>query len=85
MRLDIFNSDYEMAVQKAKANRTNLAERQIPGGIKMYGLIKEGPKQGTSALNVYLKFEDGAIAIETSGQNMNEATFDLVANSIKIN
>lgn len=79
------NSDYEAAVEKTKANRTDFAERQIPGGIKMYGLIKEGQGKGTPILNVYLKFGDGAIVVETSGQNVNEATFDLVANSIKIN
>ncbi len=78
------NSDYGAAVEKTKANRTDLAEREIPGGIKMYGLIKEGPEQGTPVLNVYLKYGVGAIAVETSGQDMNEATFDLVANSIKI-
>lgn len=79
------NSDYGAAVEKAKANRTDLAEKEIPGGIKMYGLIKEGAGQGTPVLNVYLKYGDGAITVETSGQDMSEATFDLVANSIKIN
>lgn len=84
-RAEGINSDYDVAIENAKTNRTELTEKEITGGIKMYGLIKEGPEQGTPSLNVYLKYGDGAIAVETLGQNMNEATFDLIANSIKIN
>ena len=76
---------YEQSVEAARDSLNSPVEKEIPGGIKMYGTIKEGIGKGIPTLYVYLKYDQGALVVEHSGEILNEAVFDQVVNSIKIN
>lgn len=77
------NANYSEAVAKGKSNLTEEVEKEIPNGIKMFGKSKDGT--GIPMLSVYKKYGSGALVVETSGENINEAVFDQVVNSIKTN
>ncbi|MBP9716851.1 MAG: hypothetical protein KBD51_02805 [Candidatus Levybacteria bacterium] len=79
------NKSYEQALKAGRESLTEQVEKEIPGGVKMFGKIKEGLGAGIPTLYVYLKHGDGAIKVEHSGEILNEAVFDQVVNSIKIN
>ena len=79
------NKSYEQAVEAGRENLTELVEKQIPNGVKMFGTIKEGIGKGIPTLYVYLRYGQGALVVEHSGEILNEAVFDQVINSIKIN
>ncbi len=79
------NSKYNEAVQAGRDSLLEPKEKEIPGGVKMYGTIKEGIGEGIPTLYVFLKYDSGAIKIEHSGEILNEAVFDRVVNSIKFN
>lgn len=79
------NSNYDQAVQDGRNYLLEPQEKEILNGVKMYGTIKEGLGEGIPTLFVFLKYGDGAIKIEHSGEILNEAVFDQVVNSIKIN
>lgn len=76
---------YEQAVEAARNSLLGPKEKQIPNGVKMYGIIKEGIGKGIPTLYVYLRYDQGALVVEHSGEILNEAVFDQVVNSIKIN
>lgn len=79
------NSNYDQAVQDGRNNLLEPQEKEVLNGVKMYGTIKEGLGEGIPTLFVFLKYGDGAIKVEHSGEILNEAVFDQVVNSIKIN
>lgn len=79
------NSNFDEAVKTGRNNLLEPKEKQIPEGVKMYGTIKEGIGKGIPTLYVYLKYDKGAIRVEHSGEILNEAVFDQIVNSIKIN
>lgn len=79
------NSNYDQALQDGRNYLLEPQEKEILNGVKMYGTIKEGLGEGIPTLFVFLKYGDGAIKIEHSGEILNEAVFDQVVNSIKIN
>lgn len=78
------NKNYEQAIKAGRNSLNEQVEKEIPGGIKMFGKIREGLGKGIPTLYVFLKYGDGAIKVEHSGEILNEAVFDQVINSIKI-
>ncbi len=78
-------NNYDQALKAARNNLNSPMEKEIPGGVKMYGTIKDGVGAGIPTLYVFLKYGQGALVVEHSGEILNEAVFDQVVNSIKIN
>ncbi len=79
------NSNFDQAVTAGRNNLVNPKEKEIPGGVKMYGTIKEGAEKGIPTLYVFLKYGNNAIKVEHSGEILNEAVFDQIVTSIKTN
>lgn len=77
------NANFSDAVNAGRNNLVGSREKQIPSGVKMYGTIKEGAGKGIPTLYVYLKYGNGAVVVEHSGEILNEAVFDQVVASIK--
>lgn len=77
------NANFSDAVNAGRNNLVGSREKQIPSGVKMFGTIKEGVGKGIPTLYVYLKYGNGAVVVEHSGEILNEAVFDQVVASIK--
>lgn len=73
------NSNYNQAVNSARNNLTEQAEREISNGIKMFGKVKE---RGTPQLSAFLRYGSGTLVIQTSEES--EAIFDQIVSSVQL-
>ncbi len=84
-RIANINSNFNEAISSARNSLTEQAEKEITNGIKMYGIIKDGSAKGTPLLSAHLRYGQGALVVESTGEILNEAIFDQIVSSVKIN
>lgn len=72
--------EYEDIVLNESNKLIDKVEKEIPNGIKMFGLIDTVP-----TLISILKTDEGVVVIKSSGDKITEAIFDAITGSVETN
>lgn len=70
--------DFEEFVSKEEVKLKEVVQKELLNGIKILGIHNT-----TTKLTTYIKTSNGLVIIESSGENINEAVFDVTSSSIK--
>jgi len=74
------NINFENFVAGEINNLTDVVEKDLPNGKKVFGFL-----DGKQKLITFIEVDGGIVVIESSGDRINEAVFDAIASSIEIN
>lgn len=81
-RLSNSYTNYTTAVEKTKEGLTNVTTETLPNGVKIKGKVGPGYGEGTSIVIALLKYNQGAIAIETSTNPLQEDLFNQILSTV---